>query len=65
METVLRLPLGDETAISAYSSEPREGLAVCWGKGSTLFFMYFYYFFKNLSIGSAPGLEPKTFRSAK
>ena len=61
MDTVLRLVLGDETVISAYSSEPREGQAVCRGKGSSLFFIYFYYFFKNLSIG----LEPETFRSAK
>ena len=45
MDTVLRLLLGDETAISAYSSEPREGLAVSRGKGSTLFFIYLYYFF--------------------
>ena len=55
---------GDETAISALSSEPLEGLAVCRGRGNTLFFIYFY-FFKNLSIGSVSGLEHETFRSAK
>lgn len=42
MDTVLRLVLGDETAISALSSEPLEGLAVCRGKGSSLFFIYFF-----------------------
>lgn len=45
MDTVLRLLLGDETAISAYSSEPREELAVCRGKGSTVFFIFFFFFF--------------------
>ena len=69
MDTVLRLLLGDETAISAHSSEPLEGLAVCRGKGSSLFFNYYYYylfvflfcifFFENLSIGSAPDWNPK------
>ena len=59
MDTVLRLVLGDETAISALSSEPLEGLAVCRGKGSSLFFIY--YFFKNLSIGSAPDWNPRPF----
>ena len=43
MDTVLRLLLGDETAISALSSEPLEGLAVCRGKGSSLFFIYFFF----------------------
>lgn len=62
MDTVLRLPLGDKTAISVYSSEPRERLAVCRGKGRTLFFIYLYYFFcKNLSIDSARDWNSKPF----
>ena len=43
-----------------WSSEPREGLACCSAKGVPSFLGYF----KTLSIGPAPGIEPATFRSA-
>ena len=43
-----------------WSSEPREGLACCSEKGVPSFFGYF----KTLSIGLAPGIEPATSRSA-
>ena len=37
-----------------WSSEPREGLAACSAKGVPSFLSYF----KTLSIGPAPGIEP-------
>ena len=43
-----------------WSSEPHEGLATCSAKGVP----YFLSYFKALSIGLAPGIEPVTFRSA-
>ena len=43
-----------------WSSEPREGPAACSAKGVPSFFSYF----KTLSIGPAPGIEPATSRSA-
>ena len=43
-----------------WSSEPREGLAACSAKGVLSFFSYF----KTLSIGPTPVIEPATFRSA-
>ena len=43
-----------------WSSEPHEGLATCSAKGVP----YFLSYFKALSIGLAPGIEPATFRSA-
>ena len=43
-----------------WSSEPREGLACCSAKGVPSFLSYF----KTLSIGPAPGIEPATSRSA-
>ena len=48
------------TAILRWSSEPREGLAACSAKGVPSFLSYF----KTLSIGPAPGIEPATIRSA-
>ena len=43
-----------------WSYEPREGLACCSAKGVPSFLGYF----KTLSIGPAPGIEPATSRSA-
>ena len=43
-----------------WSSEPREGLAISRAKGGPSFLSYF----KTLSIGPAPGIEPATTRSA-
>ena len=43
-----------------WSSEPREGPAACRAKGVPSFLSYF----KTLSIGPAPGVEPATSRSA-
>ena len=43
-----------------WSSEPREGLACCSAKGVPSFLGYF----KTLSIGPAPGIEPATSRFA-
>ena len=53
-------PNGDRTAILPCSSEPREGLACCSAKGVPSFLGYF----KTLSIGPVPGIEPATSRSA-
>ena len=44
----------------AWSSEPREGLAIFRAKQVPSFFSYF----EILSIGPVPGIEPATFRSA-
>ena len=43
-----------------WSSEPREDLAICSVKGVPSFLSYF----KTLSIGPAPKIEPATSRSA-
>ena len=43
-----------------WSYEPREGPAACSAKGVPSFLSYF----KTLSIGSAPGIEPATSRAA-
>ena len=43
-----------------WSSEPREGLAICRAKAVPSFLRYF----KTLSIGPTPGIEPTTSRSA-
>ena len=43
-----------------WSSEPREGLAICRAKAVPSFLSYF----KTLSIGPVPGIEPATSRSA-
>ena len=43
-----------------WSSEPREGLAACTAKEVTSLLNYF----KTLSTGPAPGIEPATSRSA-
>ena len=43
-----------------WSSEPREGLAACSAKGLPSFLSYF----RALSINTAQGIEPATFRSA-
>ena len=43
-----------------WSSEPREGLAVCRAKEVPSFLSYF----KTLSIGPTKGIEPATFRCA-
>ena len=42
-----------------WSSEPREGLAACTAKGVPSFLSYF----KTLSIGPAPEIEPATSRA--
>ena len=42
-----------------WSSEPRESLSACSAKGVPSFLSYF----KTLSIGPAPGIEPATSRS--
>ena len=42
------------------SSEPRECLAACSAKAVPSFLSYF----KTLSVGPAPGIEPATSRSA-
>ena len=57
--TIFTSPSGDGTA-STWSSEPREGPAVCSAKAVPSFLSYF----KTLSIGSVPGIEPATSRSA-
>ena len=43
-----------------WSSQPREGLACCSAKGVPSFLGYF----KTVSIGPAPGIEPATSHSA-
>ena len=58
-DTIFTSPTGDGTAISTWSSEPREGAAVSTAKAVTSFLSYF----KTLSIGPAPGIEPATSRS--
>ena len=43
-----------------WSSEPREGLAICRAKGVPSFLSHF----KILSVGPVPGIELATSRSA-
>ena len=43
-----------------WSSEPREGLAICTAKALPLFLSYF----ETPSFGPVPGIEPTTSRSA-
>ena len=45
---------------STWSSEPREGLAICRAKAVLSFFSHF----KTLRVGPVPGIEPATSRSA-
>ena len=59
-DIIFTSPTGDGTAISTWSSEPREGPAVCSAKAVSSFVSYF----KTLSIGPTPGIEPATSRSA-
>ena len=60
--TIFTSPAGDRTAIlrGQWTTEPREGPAACSAKGVPSFLSYF----KTLSIGPAPGIEPATSRSA-
>ena len=61
--TIFTSPAGDRTAILRglqWTTEPREGPAACSAKGVPSFLSYF----KTLSIGPAPGIEPATSRSA-
>ena len=59
-DTIFTSPTGDGTAISTWSSEPREGPAVCNAKALPSFLSHF----KTLSIGPALGIEPMTSGSA-
>ena len=59
-DAIFASPTEDGTAISTWSSEPREDLTVCSAKAVPSFLSYF----KTLSIGPAPGIEPATSRSA-
>ena len=59
-DTIFTSPTGDGTAILTWSSESREGLAICRAKAVPSFFSYF----KTLSIVPTPGIEPATYRSA-
>ena len=60
--TIFTSPAGDRTAIlrGQRTTELREGPAACSAKGVPSFLSYF----KTLSIGPAPGIEPATSRSA-
>ena len=60
--TIFTSPAGDRTAIlrGQWTTEPREGPAAGSAKGVPSFLSYF----KTLSIGPAPGIEPATSRSA-
>ena len=58
-DIILTSPSGDGIAIP-WSSEPREGLAICRAKVLPSFLSYF----KTLSIGPTAGIEPATSRSA-
>ena len=60
--TIFTSPAGDRTAIllGQRTTEPREGPTACSAKGVPSFLSYF----KTLSIGPAPGIEPATSCSA-
>ena len=55
-DTIFMYPTRDGTAIFTWSTEPREGLAAYNAKGVSSFLSYF----KTLSIGPAPEIEPAT-----
>ena len=61
-DTIFTSPTGDgrQDRHFTWSSEPREGPAAC----STKVVPSFLSYFKTLSIGPAPGIEPATSRSA-
>ena len=59
-DTIFTSPTGDGTAISTWSSEPREGPAVCSEKAVPSFLSYF----NTSSVGPPAGIEPATSRSA-
>ena len=60
-DTIFTSPTGDgRDRHFTWSSEPREGLAVCRAKEVPSFLSYF----KTLSIGPTKGIEPATSRSA-
>ena len=56
----LQLETVTPVTVTPWSSESRESLAVCTAKGVPSFLSYF----KTLSIGPVPGIEPATSRSA-
>ena len=56
----LRLQLDTDSHLT-WSSEPREGLAACSPNRVPSFITYF----KTLSMGPVPGIEPATSRSAQ
>ena len=53
-DTIFMSPTGEGTPHYTWSSEPREGLPVCRAKEVPSFLSYF----KTLSTGPAPGIEP-------
>ena len=53
-DTIVYVPNWRRDRHFTWSSEPREGLAACTAKGVTSLLSYF----KTLSIGPAPGIEP-------
>jgi len=55
-DTIFTSPTRDGTAIFTWSSDPLEGLTACIAKGVPSFLSYF----KTLSIGPAPEIEPAT-----
>ena len=59
-DTIFYFPYWREDRHFTWSSESREGLAAC----STKLVPSFLSYFKTLSIGPAPGIEPATSRSA-
>ena len=59
-ESIFTCPNKDGTAISAWLSEPFEGLAVCRVKAALSFLSYF----KTLTIVPNLGIKPVTFRPA-
>ena len=63
LSTTLFLCLGlheDETNIYTLSSKPHKGLAICRAKAVSSFLSYF----KTLSIGLVPRVEPRTSRTS-
>ena len=59
-DTIFTSPSGDGTTILRSHPKVRKGLAVCRARKVPSFFRYF----KALSIGPAPGIEPTTSHSA-